>query len=177
MSLEKYQGAMIGLAVGDALGGLFEARDPDSIRAQCADVGALIAYPTEEIWYTDDTQMAIGVAETLRDLADILGANREAAIAREMTKRYEEVRTGGLGALADEIGAIDPLKGEVVVVVGPPEEENADETAIDALLTQLLETHSLKDAVQSAAAALGAPKKLVYGRALVIKGTNHGGDA
>ena len=117
------------------------------------------------------------LAETLRDLADILGANREAAIAREMTKRYEEVRTGGLGALADEIGAIDPLKGEVVVVVGPPEEENADETAIDALLTQLLETHSLKDAVQSAAAALGAPKKLVYGRALVIKGTNHGGDA
>ena len=56
---------LLGLAVGDGLGGKFEAQPAESIRARFRDSAALFEYPAEEIWYTDDTQMAIGVAETL----------------------------------------------------------------------------------------------------------------
>ena len=61
----QFTGCLLGLAVGDALGGKFEAQNDYAIRARFPSVEALIAYPKEEIWYTDDTQMAIGVAETL----------------------------------------------------------------------------------------------------------------
>jgi poly(ADP-ribose) glycohydrolase ARH3 len=63
--LDRFRGCLLGLAAGDALGGKFEAQSADAIRARFPNVEALIGYPQEEIWYTDDTQMAIGVAETL----------------------------------------------------------------------------------------------------------------
>ena len=52
---------MLGLAIGDALGGKFEAQSAEAIRARFPSVHDVIAHPQEEIWYTDDTQMAIGV--------------------------------------------------------------------------------------------------------------------
>lgn len=61
----RFQGCLLGLAVGDALGGKFEAQAAEAIRARFPTVSLLIDYPKEEIWYTDDTQMAIGIAETL----------------------------------------------------------------------------------------------------------------
>jgi poly(ADP-ribose) glycohydrolase ARH3 len=63
---------LLGLAIGDALGGEFDAQSADALRARFPSVDALIAYPQEEIWYTDDTQMAIGVAETLVDQRQII---------------------------------------------------------------------------------------------------------
>src|SRR5438445_12687429 len=63
--LDRFRGCLLGLAVGDALGGKFEAQSADAIRSRFASPEALTDYPTEEIWYTDDTQMTIGVAETL----------------------------------------------------------------------------------------------------------------
>ena len=62
---DRFEGCLLGLAVGDALGGKFEAQSADAIRARFPSVESLIAYPQDEIWYTDDTQMAIGVAEAL----------------------------------------------------------------------------------------------------------------
>src|SRR5437763_3742568 len=62
---DRFKGCLLGLAVGDALGGRFEAQTADAIRARCPTVESLLAYPRDELWYTDDTQMAIGVAETL----------------------------------------------------------------------------------------------------------------
>jgi ADP-ribosylglycohydrolase len=62
---DRFEGCLLGLAVGDALGGRFEAQTADAILARFSSVDQLIAYPQDEIWYTDDTQMAIGVAETL----------------------------------------------------------------------------------------------------------------
>ncbi len=57
---------LLGLAIGDALGGKFQAQSTEAIRARFHSVDALIVYPQEELWYMDDTQMAIGVAETAR---------------------------------------------------------------------------------------------------------------
>jgi poly(ADP-ribose) glycohydrolase ARH3 len=62
---DRFTGCLLGLAIGDALGAKFEAQSADAIRARFPTAAALMAYPTEEIWYTDDTQMTIGVAETL----------------------------------------------------------------------------------------------------------------
>jgi ADP-ribosylglycohydrolase len=61
---DRFRGCLLGLAAGDALGGRFEAQDAAAIRARFPTVASLIGYPQDEIWYTDDTQMAIGVAET-----------------------------------------------------------------------------------------------------------------
>ena len=63
---------------------------------------------------------------TLADLAATLGPARPAAIARELTKRFEEIRTGALGELAQAIAEADPPKGEIVVVVGPPSSDGPD---------------------------------------------------
>ncbi len=62
---DRFTGCLLGLAVGDALGGRFEAQSAEGIRARVPTPEALIDYPQDEIWYTDDTQMTIGVAETL----------------------------------------------------------------------------------------------------------------
>src|SRR5436190_19430106 len=62
---DRFQGCLLGLGIGDALGAKFEAQTAEAIRGRFPTTEALIAYPQEEIWYTDDTQMAIGVAETL----------------------------------------------------------------------------------------------------------------
>jgi poly(ADP-ribose) glycohydrolase ARH3 len=62
---ERFRGCLLGLAIGDALGGKFEAQSADAIRSRFPTPEALTGYPQEEIWYTDDTQMTIGVAETL----------------------------------------------------------------------------------------------------------------
>lgn len=62
---ERFEGCLFGLAVGDALGAKFEAQSADAVRARFPCAERLFAYPREDIWYTDDTQMAIGVTEAL----------------------------------------------------------------------------------------------------------------
>ena len=59
---DRFIGCLTGLAVGDALGALFEAQPPERIRSRFSSAQELLNYPTEDIWYTDDTQMAIGLS-------------------------------------------------------------------------------------------------------------------
>jgi 16S rRNA (cytidine1402-2'-O)-methyltransferase len=111
------------------------------------------------------------LAASLSDLAAVLGA-RPAAIAREMTKIHEEVRRGTLRALAQAYGAEDAPKGEIVILVGPPEESAMapSDDVIEAALTQALaQGQSLKLAVAAVAGAQGLPRRIVYARALALK--------
>lgn len=110
------------------------------------------------------------IGEALADALQMLG-DREAAIGRELTKKFEEVRRDTLEALAAHYADAEPPKGEIVLVVGPPREDKAvlSEEAIDEALRQALPTASLKQAVADVAAATGAPRKLVYARALRLK--------
>jgi ADP-ribosylglycohydrolase len=62
---DRFIGCLLGLAVGDALGGLFEAQSAEHLRQRFPTFNSLLNYPSEQMSYTDDTQMAIGVAETL----------------------------------------------------------------------------------------------------------------
>ena len=108
------------------------------------------------------------LAEMLADLATSFGA-RPAAVARELTKRFEEVRRGPLPELAAHYAA-EAARGEITVVVGPPEPEQADAEDLDALLRRALAGGSVKDAAAMVAAATGLPRKVVYARALELAG-------
>ncbi len=104
------------------------------------------------------------LAACLADMAAILG-DREAAIARELTKRYEELRRGRLSALAAHYRETAP-RGEVVVIVGPPEVVAPEAADLDARLDALLDRLSLRDAVAALAEATGLSRRVLYDRAL-----------
>ena len=106
------------------------------------------------------------LAETLADLADMLGA-RPAAVARELTKRFQEVRRDTLPALAAHY-AEHAARGEITVLVGPAPDEAPAEGALDDRLRAALAGHSVKDAAALVAAATGLPRRVVYARALEL---------
>ena len=109
------------------------------------------------------------LAGALADLAAGLGP-RDGAICRELTKLHEEVRRGDLATLArDTAGAAEP-RGEIILVVAPPDPQATagDAADLDALLRQALERVSVKDAVGEVAAVTGRPRREVYQRALAL---------
>jgi len=101
----------------------------------------------------------------LADMAATLGADRNAAICRELTKRFEDVTRGTLGALAEAYDQ-HAVKGEVVVLVDrcSPVAANAEDIA--SALREALATMSVKDAASFVSHSLGIPRKLAYKAAL-----------
>lgn len=111
------------------------------------------------------------LAGSLADLAVALG-ERPAAVCRELTKVFEEVRRGTLQELAQHYAKAGPPKGEIVIVIGPPggEAPAISHDTIDAKLRAALERRSLKDAVDAVAADTGLRRRDVYQRALALAG-------
>nr|WP_232363991.1 16S rRNA (cytidine(1402)-2'-O)-methyltransferase [Ciceribacter selenitireducens] len=110
------------------------------------------------------------IGDTLAAAADELGAERPASVCRELTKTFEEFRRGSLRELADYY-ADRTVKGEVVLVVGPPLEKPAPEAGeIDRILAQLAETLPTAKAATEAAKITGLPRKDLYQRLLELKG-------
>lgn len=114
------------------------------------------------VWYEAPHRLAA----TLADLAELFG-ERPAAVARELTKRFEEVRRDTLPALAAHFSAAPP-RGEITLVVGPAPEEAEGTEDLDERLRAALAVHSLRDAAALVSAAAGLPRKLVYARALAL---------
>jgi 16S rRNA (cytidine1402-2'-O)-methyltransferase len=111
------------------------------------------------------------LAASLGDMAAELG-DRPAAVARELTKLYEEVRHGTLSELARHYTEAGPPKGEIVVVIGPPlPAVAASAEDLDASLKAALAHLSLRDAASEVAEALGLKRRDVYARALTLSGT------
>jgi 16S rRNA (cytidine1402-2'-O)-methyltransferase len=108
---------------------------------------------------------------TLTDMAAILGP-RQAAVSRELTKVFEEVRRGRLDELATHYRRAGSPRGEVVLVIGPPHEtdERIEESDLDRRLEAALETMSLRDAATAVAGATGFPRRRIYTRALELAG-------
>ena len=106
------------------------------------------------------------LAETLVDLEAVFG-DRPAAVARELTKRFEEVRRGGVAELAAHYAAND-ARGEITLLLGPAPEELTGADDLDEQLRRALSAHSVKDAAALVTAATGLPRRTVYARALQL---------
>src|ERR671921_302244 len=108
--------------------------------------------------------------EMLADAAEVLG-ERQAVVARELTKMFETIRRGTLSELARQFAEEGPPKGEIVVLIGEASKDvhaaEAD-AALDDKLEAALKNHSIKDAAALVAAELDLPKREVYSRALTL---------
>lgn len=107
--------------------------------------------------------------ETLALLSEELG-DRKATVARELTKRFEEVKNGVLSELRAHYQETGAPKGEIVIVVSPPSEEAAALSLnLEAELKRLLISHSVKEASAELAELTGRPRKEIYALALTLK--------
>jgi 16S rRNA (cytidine1402-2'-O)-methyltransferase len=108
------------------------------------------------------------LAGSLADISEILGP-RQAAVARELTKLHEEVRRGRLADLAGHYRQIGPPRGEIVVVVGPPEPILPDSGEVDLRLRAALAEGGVREAAAQLAAETGLPRSELYRRAQAIR--------
>jgi 16S rRNA (cytidine1402-2'-O)-methyltransferase len=126
-------------------------------------IAELAAVPATLVFFEAPSR----IAETLADLAAVLGP-RPAALARELTKLHEEVRRAPLDRLAADLDG-ETLKGEAVILVGPPQQGEVSDDDIAARLAAALEQMSLRDAAKAVADALGVPKSRVYDLGLRVR--------
>ena len=152
----------------------FEGFLPHKSGPRRARLAELAAVPGTLVFFESPRR----IAETLADAAAVLGP-RAAAIARELTKLYETVRRGPLDALAATLAAEETPKGEIVLLIAPPEAGAAEqsEADLDARLMEALAAYSLKDAASVVAAATGQPRRQVYARALQLTAGREKGDS
>ena len=146
---------------------LFAGFLPAKAGARRKALGMLAAIPATLVFF----ESARRLPATLAAMSEVLG-DRPAALTRELTKRFEEVRRGTIGELAAGIAAAGPPKGEVTLIVaGAAKDADVDADDLDSQLTAALKGASLRDAVSRVAAATGVPRKLVYRRALALSET------
>lgn len=142
---------------------LFGGFLPAKAKAKADAIMELAHVPATLVFYESGPRLGA----TLAALRDVLG-NRESAVARELTKAYEECVTGSLSDLAARYAEAPP-KGEIVVLVGPPA---VREVAIDsdAALREALTRLPLGRAASEVANATGLDRRTLYARALELKG-------
>lgn len=126
---------------------------------------ALKAVPATLIFFESPRRLA----ESLGAMVEALGGERKAAIGRELTKTFEEMRIGTLRALADHYATSDTPKGEIVVCVGPAEAKADEPADIDRLLLSLAAEMPASKAAAEAAKMTGGQKQALYRRLLELK--------
>src|SRR5215469_16474367 len=112
------------------------------------------------------------IAGSLADLADGLGANRDAALCRELTKLHEAIKRGELASLAAACAGDEP-RGEIVIVIAPaPASAPIGDVESESLLRDALRRLSLKDAVAEVAELTGRRRREIYQSALALQKTD-----
>lgn len=109
------------------------------------------------------------IASALKDAVTVLGADRSACVARELTKMHETFHRGTLRELAQEFASMDRVRGEIVLVIDGVAEQEASAEDIDAALLDALQTMKTKQAANYVAELTGASKQDLYRRALELK--------
>ncbi len=134
-------------------------------------IETVAAVPASLIWFEAPQRLKA----SLQDLATCLGP-RPAAVARELTKRFEEVRRGTLDQLALFYADAQP-RGEIVIVVGPPlaERDVVSDDDIDKALVEAMATMPPSSAAATVAAATGRPKRDLYRRAVELRSVGEPG--
>jgi len=145
----------------------FEGFLPHKAQARRTRIAEISTVPGTLIFFEAPRRLA----DMLTDLADVLG-DRQAAIARELTKKFEQVRRGSLRELARSLAEEPPPKGEIAVLVAPPDPEapGIEAAEIEARLGEALKSMSIKDAAAKVAAETGAKRRELYARALTLTG-------
>jgi len=116
------------------------------------------------IFYESGPRLGAALAALAKGLGE-----RDAAVVREISKKFEETMTGSLTELSGRY-ANDPPKGEIVIIVGPPgEAAPASDADIDRALRDAMQTETASRAAAQVAEALGVPRKRVYERAMALK--------
>lgn len=108
------------------------------------------------------------LARSLEAIGETL-PGREIAVARELTKLHEECRTGTAAELIAHYEAHAP-RGEIVLLIGPPTEQAPDQADADALLREALASEKPSQAAARVARATGLDRKMLYARALELRG-------
>ena len=145
---------------------LFAGFLPTKTEALKKHLGKFATVPATLIFF----ESARRLDATLEAMINVF-SDRPAAIVREITKLYEESRRGSLSELLEQIQKTGTLKGEIVIVVAPPQEtENIVSQHIEEQLSLLLASHSVKEAASILAEQTGKPRKEIYALALKIKG-------
>ena len=115
------------------------------------------------------------LAETLDAMAAVLGGERRAVVARELTKTFEELRRGSLDELASHYGEAATPKGEIVICVAPPLPQSAAAPEdVDRLLLSLAGEMPASKAAAEAARMTGRPKPELYRRLLELRDRGDG---
>ncbi len=137
---------------------------PSKAKAKADALAELAGIKATLVFYESGPRLAA----TLAAIAETYG-DREVAVARELTKKFEEVVTGSASELAERYAEQEP-KGEIVLVVGPPSEEVAAEAGdVDTALRQALKTMSAAKAAGGIAKRFGLERSDVYARATELK--------
>ncbi|MGO6677009.1 16S rRNA (cytidine(1402)-2'-O)-methyltransferase [Rhizobium leguminosarum] len=144
---------------------LFAGFLPAKDKARRDRLGELAAVPATLIFFESPHR----IGATLLAAADVLGGARPASVCRELTKTYEEFRRGTLADLAAHYQQVENVKGEIVLVIGPPEPVETDEADVEAMLADLSKTMPTAGAATEAARLTGLPRKVLYQRLLEIK--------
>jgi len=144
----------------------FEGFLPSKRNARREALRSLASEPRTLVFYEAPHRLQ----ESLADMVQALGAARPAAVAREITKRFESVYRGTVATLAEQsLRDPDMSRGEIVIVVGGATEQVAPEDAeVDQLLRALLAELSVSQAAKVAARVSGRPRKQLYDRALAL---------
>src|SRR5690606_18974970 len=124
----------------------------------------LVAVPATLVFFESPRRLA----DSLVAMAKVLG-DRPAAIGRELTKTFEEMRMGTLAELAAHYGDAPTPKGEIVICVGPPEGEADAPEDVDRLLMSLAAEMPASRAAAEAARMTGQTKQALYRRLLDLK--------
>jgi 16S rRNA (cytidine1402-2'-O)-methyltransferase len=146
----------------------FEGFLPRKAGERAAVLRALAAEPRTMVFFEAPHRLA----GTLAVMAEAFGAERSAAVCRELTKTYEEIRRGELAALVDWAGA--GVRGEITIVVagrpGAGSGDPPDPARLHALVAEReADGQSRKEAIAAVAAQVGQPKRVVYDAVVAAK--------
>ena len=142
---------------------LFAGFLPNKAKARETVLSDLARVPATLIFY----ETAPRLEDALTAIATVL-PGREVAVARELTKKFEECRSGTPEDLIAHYTA-HPPKGEIVLLIAPPGEEPIGEVDVDALLRAELAVAKPSQAAASVAKATGLDRKVLYARAMELK--------
>lgn len=142
---------------------LFAGFLPSGATQRDTELAALRDLPFTIVFYESPKR----VHDLLTAMCRILGEDRDAVVARELTKKFEEISRGTLSDLA---AAFDgrAVKGEIVVLVGRAGARVVEDMDIEAALRDAMQTMRVKDAATAVAGAMGLPRRQVYQLALSL---------